>query len=168
MTLAELNAMAPTDAASAFWQCCSSTQWASRMSVLRPFKNEAELYQAAESVWWELSSPDWLEAFGHHPRIGSRLSALGFRQSDDWAKGEQSGMKDAPSKIREELVRWNEQYERRFGFVFLICATGKAPGEMLAQMERRMNNEPAAELRVAAGEQAKITRLRLGKMISGA
>jgi len=166
VTLAELNAMAPTDAASAFWQCCGSTQWASRMSVLRPFKNQAELFQAAESVWWELSSPDWLEAFGHHPRIGSRSSALGARQGDEWAKVEQAGVKDASERIKAELARWNADYEKRFGFVFLICATGKGAGEMLAQMERRMNNEPAAELRVAAGEQAKIMRLRLEKLVS--
>jgi len=159
VTLAELNAMAPTDAASELWRCCASTQWAARMSVLRPFKNEAELFQAAESVWWELSSPDWLEAFSHHPKIGERTK-------DAWASAEQSGTKDASQRIKEELAKWNVEYERRFGFVFLVCATGKQAGEMLAQMERRMNNEPAAELKVAAGEQAKITRLRLVKLLA--
>ena len=159
MTLEELNALAPTDAADALWRCCSSVRWAGMMAALRPFRNEAELFQAAESAWWELSSPDWLEAFSHHPRIGERSASA-------WAAQEQSGAKDASQKIKDELVRWNTQYEQRFGFVFLICATGKQAGEMLEQMEKRMNNEPAAELRVAAGEQAKITRLRLDKLLS--
>ncbi len=159
MTLDELNAMAPTDAASELWRCCGSTQWAARMAVLRPFRNQAELFQAAESVWWELSSPDWLEAFAHHPKIGER-------SKDAWAIQEQSGAKDASQRIKDELAKWNAEYERRFGFVFLICATGKQAGEMLAQMEKRMNNEPAAELKVAAGEQAKITRLRLARLVT--
>jgi 2-oxo-4-hydroxy-4-carboxy-5-ureidoimidazoline decarboxylase len=167
VTLDELNAMAPTDAADAMWRCCSSVRWAGMMTALRPFKNEAELYQAAESAWWELSSPDWLEAFSHHPRIGTRLSALGTRPTDEWAKGEQAGVKDASEKLRNELDKWNAEYEKRFGFVFLISATGMPAGEMLAQMERRMRNEPAAEIRVAAGEQALITRLRLAKMLAG-
>jgi 2-oxo-4-hydroxy-4-carboxy-5-ureidoimidazoline decarboxylase len=158
VTLAELNAMAPTDAADAFWRCCSSVRWAGMMSTLRPFKNESELYQAADSVWWELSSPDWLEAFSHHPKIGER-------SKDAWASQEQAGAKDASQRIKDELAKWNTEYEKRFGFVFLICATGKQAGEMLAQMEKRMNNEPAAELKVAAGEQAKITRLRLERLL---
>ena len=159
MTLEELNALAPTDAADAFWRCCSSVHWAGMMAALRPFKNQAELYQAAESAWWELSSPDWLEAFSHHPRIGERAAG--------WASQEQAGATDASQRIKDELVKWNVEYEKRFGHVFLICATGKRADEMLAQMERRMNNEPAAELRVAAGEQAKITRLRLEKLVTG-
>jgi 2-oxo-4-hydroxy-4-carboxy-5-ureidoimidazoline decarboxylase len=129
------------------------------MATLRPFKNEAELFQAADSAWWELSSPDWLEAFSHHPRIGEKAK-------DAWASAEQSGARDASQKLKEELARWNAEYEKRFGFVFLICATGKQAGEMLSQMERRMNNEPAAELKVAASEQAKITRLRLEKLLA--
>jgi 2-oxo-4-hydroxy-4-carboxy-5-ureidoimidazoline decarboxylase len=159
MTLTELNALAPTDAADAFWRCCSSVRWAGMMAALRPFRNEAELFQAAESAWWELSSPDWLEAFSHHPRIGER-------SKDAWASQEQAGARDASAKIKDELAKWNIEYERRFGFVFLICATGKPAGEMLAQMEQRMNHEPAAELKVAAGEQAKITRLRLEKLLA--
>ena len=158
MTLAELNAMAPTDAADALWRCCSSTRWAGTMAALRPFRNTAELYQAAESVWRELSSPDWMEAFSYHPRIGERAAG--------WASDEQSGARDASQRIKGELVKWNTEYERRFGHVFLICATGKQADEMLREMEKRMNHEPAAELRVAAGEQAKITRLRLEKLLS--
>jgi 2-oxo-4-hydroxy-4-carboxy-5-ureidoimidazoline decarboxylase len=166
LTLDELNAMAPTDAADAFWRCCSSTRWAGTMAALRPFKNTAELYQAADSVWKELSSPDWLEAFSHHPRIGSRLSALGSRQEEEWATQEQAGAKDASQKIKDELAKWNAEYEKRFGFVFLICATGKQAGEMLEQMRQRMENEKGVEIRVAAAEQAKITKLRLEKLLA--
>lgn len=158
MTLAELNAL-PRDAAEReLARCCGSTQWSTTMAGRRPFGNEAQLYQAADETWWALSSPDWLEAFSHHPRIGERASG--------WANDEQAGAKSASQKIKDELAKWNGDYERRFGHVFLICATGKQADEMLKQMERRMNNEPAAELRVAAGEQAKITRLRLEKVLS--
>jgi 2-oxo-4-hydroxy-4-carboxy-5-ureidoimidazoline decarboxylase len=128
------------------------------MAGRRPFQDERHLFQAADDTWWALSSPDWLEAFSHHPRIGERAAG--------WANDEQSGTRSASQKIKDELVKWNGDYERRFGHVFLICATGKQAGDMLKQMERRMNNEPAAELRVAAGEQAKITRLRLEKLLS--
>jgi len=128
------------------------------MAGRRPFGDAQHLYQAADDTWWALSSPDWLEAFSHHPRIGERAAG--------WANDEQSGTRSASQKIKDELVKWNGDYERRFGHVFLICATGQQADDMLRQMERRMNNEPAAELRVAAGEQAKITRLRLEKLLS--
>jgi len=128
------------------------------MAGRRPFRDEQHLYQSADDTWWALSSPDWLEAFSHHPRIGERAAG--------WASDEQSEARTASHKIKDELVKWNGDYERRFGHVFLICATGKMADEMLKQMERRMNNEPAAELRVAAGEQAKITRLRLERLLS--
>ncbi len=158
MTLNELNAL-PRDAAErALSRCCGSARWTAAMANQRPFRDGMQLFQAADEAWWSLSGDDWLEAFSHHPRIGARAAG--------WASDEQSGARGASRKIRGELAKWNREYERLFGHVFLICATGKPAEDMLAQMERRMNNEPAAELRVAAGEQAKITRLRLEKLLS--
>jgi len=158
VTLAELNALERGAAEGELAKCCGSTQWAATMAGRRPFHDVEQLFQAADETWWALSSPDWLEAFSHHPRIGERAAG--------WARDEQAGTGSASQKIKDELVKWNSDYERRFGHVFLISATGKQAGEILQQMERRMNNEPAAELKVAAGEQAKITRLRLEKLLS--
>jgi len=158
MTLAQLNALPRDEAERELSRCCGSSGWSSAMAGRRPFRDEQHLYQAAEETWWALSSPDWLEAFSHHPRIGERAAG--------WARDEQASASGASQKIKDELVKWNNEYERRFGHVFLISAMGKQADEMLQQMERRMNNEPAAELRVAAGEQAKITRLRLEKLLS--
>lgn len=128
------------------------------MAARRPFQNVDDLYRAAEDVWWSLEGSDWLEAFAHHPRIGERAAG--------WAKGEQSGVADASADVRKALTRRNRMYERRFGHVFLICATGRGATEMLANLDQRMDNDPATELRIAAGEQAKITRLRLDKLLS--
>ena len=127
------------------------------MAGRRPFRDEASLLRTADDVWAALDGADWLEAFSHHPRIGERVSGI--------AQTEQAGTRDASADVLKRLASLNQQYERRFGHVFLICATGKSASEMLAALEQRLNNEPAAELRTAAAEQAKITRLRLQKML---
>ncbi|HEY8174589.1 MAG TPA: 2-oxo-4-hydroxy-4-carboxy-5-ureidoimidazoline decarboxylase [Gemmatimonadaceae bacterium] len=160
MTLDELNAM-PQDAAErALAKCCGSSRWAAAMAGRRRFKNDEAMYRVADEIWWSLEGADWLEAFSHHPRIGERSTGL--------AKDEQSGTRDASADTLQKLAERNHEYERKFGHVFLICATGKRADEMLGQLEQRMTNDPASELRVAAGEQAKITRLRLEKLLSTA
>jgi 2-oxo-4-hydroxy-4-carboxy-5-ureidoimidazoline decarboxylase len=108
-------------------------------------------------VWWSLEPEDWLEAFATHPRIGER-------DGGDWTASEQAGMDEADAEVHRALVAGNRAYEERFGHVFLICATGLSGEEMLAALHRRLSNEPEAEVRVGAAEQAKITRLRLGKL----
>ena len=143
-------------------KCCGSSRWAAAMAGRRPFKNAEHVYVAADEIWWSLDGADWLEAFLHHPRIGARAGRWG------WAKDEQSGTRDAPADTLQKLADLNHEYERKFGHVFLICATGKRAEEMLADLERRMTNDPATELRIAAGEQAKITRLRLEKLLAPA
>jgi 2-oxo-4-hydroxy-4-carboxy-5-ureidoimidazoline decarboxylase len=127
------------------------------MAAARPFADDAAVAAAAERAWWALEPADWREAFAAHPRIGERAAA-------EWSRREQAGMDGAAAGTRRALADGNRAYEARFGHVFLICATGRAAGEMLAELERRMANDPAAELREAAGEQAKITRLRLDKL----
>jgi OHCU decarboxylase len=141
-------------------RCCGSKRWVAAMAARRPFQSANDLYDAADEIWWSLEGGDWLEAFSHHPRIGDRAGASG------WAKDEQSGVAGASEKTRQALAERNREYERRFEHVFLICATGKRADEMLATLERRMENDPASELRVAAGEQAKITQLRLEKLLA--
>jgi OHCU decarboxylase len=158
VTLDELNALARDAAERQLAKCCGSTRWASAMAALRPFRNVDQLHRAADEIWASLDGADWLEAFAHHPRIGER--------STGWASEEQSGTRGAAAHTRERLAKLNHDYERKFGHVFLICAAGKGADKMLAQLEARMNNDPATELRVAADEQAKITRLRLEKLLS--
>lgn len=158
MTLNELNAL-PRDAAEReLAKCCGSTRWASAVAARRPFRTVDQLRRGADEIWASLDGADWLEAFAHHPRIGERATG--------WASKEQSGTRGAPAQTRERLAKLNHDYERKFGHVFLIFASGKGADEMLAQLEQRMTNDPATELRVAAEEQAKITRLRLEKLLS--
>jgi 2-oxo-4-hydroxy-4-carboxy-5-ureidoimidazoline decarboxylase len=160
VTLDELNAM-PRDAAEReLAKCCGSSRWSAAMAGRRPFTDAEQVYRVADEIWWSLEGADWLEAFSHHPRIGARAAG--------WAKDEQSGTRDASTQMMQRLAERNHEYERKFSHVFLICATGKRADEMLAQLEQRMTNDPAGELRIAAGEQAKITRLRLEKLLAPA
>jgi OHCU decarboxylase len=157
VTLDELNGLSAGAARRELERCCGSSRWAIAMTARRPFRSAADLARAADEVWWSLEGADWLEAFSHHPRIGERAAG--------WASDEQSGARSASDTTIKELATLNRQYERKFGHVFLIFASGRSAEEMLAELRRRLNNEPAPELRVAAGEQAKITRLRLEKLL---
>jgi len=139
-------------------QCCGSARWATDVARQRPYASVNDLQNNAERVWWSLKSEDWIEAFGQHPRIGER--------AEGWAKGEQSGMEKADDKIRKKLATLNKKYEKKFGHVFLICATGRGPESMLRSLEQRLKNDEDAELKIAAQEQAKITRLRIDKLLA--
>ena len=119
----------------------------------------SELLAAAESIWWELDPPDWHEAFEAHPRIGEKPSS-------SWAREEQAGATTASKNVMQSLAQVNNDYEKKFGYIFIICATGKGADEMLATAQRRMQNAPDQELRIAAEEQLKITKLRLMKLVS--
>jgi 2-oxo-4-hydroxy-4-carboxy-5-ureidoimidazoline decarboxylase len=118
---------------------------------------------AARNEWFGLTERDWLEAFSHHPKIGDRASlAARFPATHDLSAKEQSGVGSAQDDVITALAEGNEAYLERFGFIFIVCATGKSAEEMLALLRQRLGNERAAELRIAAEEQAKITALRLG------
>jgi OHCU decarboxylase len=158
VTLEELNALPPAAAERELSKCCGATRWTAAMAARRPFRSADQVLLAAEDVWWSLEGGDWLEAFSHHPRIGGRAGG--------WAKDEQSGTRGASARMLKTLADLNHEYERKFAHVFLICATGKGADEILRQLERRIHSDPATELRIAAAEQAKITRLRLEKVLS--
>ena len=158
MTLDELNASSAEEAQRELMRCCGSTRWAVAMSARRPFQSVAALQESARDVWWSLEGADWLEAFSHHPRIGERAAG--------WAHQEQAGTRGASDETLDAIVKGNREYERKFGHVFLISATGKTADQMLGELRRRLANEPGPELRIAAGEQEKITRLRLEKLIT--
>jgi 2-oxo-4-hydroxy-4-carboxy-5-ureidoimidazoline decarboxylase len=167
MRLSELNSLPAPDAREALLRCCGSARWADRMLQARPFHDDQELLSRAEQAWWNLSREDWLEAFSHHPRIGGDVESLRkkFGSTAGWASDEQSGTRGASEATLQALSTGNTEYERRFGHVFLICATGKSADEMLQALQKRMPNDATTELKIAAGEQAKITALRLEKLL---
>jgi len=154
-----LNALSDEQARAELQRCCGARQWVDAMLAARPFGHDAELLASAERVWWRLGRADWLEAFAHHARIGERAG-------DAWSRREQAGMDGAGEDTRRALAQGNRDYEKRFGYVFLICATGKTAEQMLEALRGRLMHDPATELRIAAEEQASITRLRLDNLVA--
>ncbi len=164
--LERLNKLPKEKAESTLRDCCGSTEWARRMAQARPFKMVENLYQSAENIWFSLSSIDHLEAFAAHPQIGSKKAALKQQtKSAAWSSGEQSGMVTAVDNIKSELAEANRLYLEKFGFIFIVCATGKSADEMLAICKARLGNSAATELQIAAEEQRKITEIRLNKLL---
>ena len=132
------------------------------MLARRPFGGRDDLLKAAREEWLALSPDDWLEAFSHHPKIGDRASlAARFPATHHWSSNEQSGVGGASDAVLDALARANEDYARRFGFIFIVCATGKTAEEMLALLRARIGNDVETEIRIAAEEQAEITAIRL-------
>ena len=154
MGLDDLNALSPTVAMRAFLQCCGSTKWADAMAAARPFATIEAVYAAADKIDASLEPPDWLEAFHAHPRIGERAAA-----GTSWSSDEQGGAHGASDAVRDRLAARNRDYEARFGYIFIVCATGRTADEMLADLERRLAHRAGDELSVAAMEQRKITSL---------
>jgi 2-oxo-4-hydroxy-4-carboxy-5-ureidoimidazoline decarboxylase len=162
--LSVLNALPADEARAALLRCCGSRRWADALTARRPFASAEELFAAAEEVWNGLGRDDWLEAFAAHPRIGDvETLRKKFATTAAWCAGEQAGVAGAAEETLQALAEGNRRYEDRFGHIFIVCATGKSAAEMLALLRERLGNDPAEELRVAAAEQAKITRLRLEK-----
>ena len=165
--LRHLNQLPAEEARAAFGRCCGATSWVEGMIEARPFRDVPHLYAAAEETWNRLSPDDWREAFGHHPRIGDREALRArFASTREWASGEQAGALGASDEVLTALARENREYERRFGHVFIVCATGKSAAEMLGLLRARQGNDPMTELWIAAAEQAQITRLRLEKLLA--
>ena len=163
--VAAFDALSSYEAASLLETCCGATAWVNGMVERRPFRTLGRLVDAADDVWWSLGPEDWREAFDHHPRIGERTAAA--TQSDQaqrWSTSEQQAASRAGKDVQDALVRGNEEYEQRFGHIYLVFAWSKTAEELLAMLHERLTNDPATELRVAAGEQAKITRFRLMTM----
>jgi OHCU decarboxylase len=140
--------------------CCGSHNWAAQMLAARPFQDLSELETMATDIWWRLAPTDWLEAFSKHPKIGEKSKV------SQWSSEEQSGMTSAALDTAQKLAALNTAYFDKFGWIFIVCATGKSAEEMLSLLETRLLNRPEDELRIAAVEQDKITLLRLRKLIS--
>lgn len=165
--LSWLNDLSATEAKQQLLQCCGSRLWAETVIARRPYKDFATLIQTSEDIWWQLDSNAWLEAFKSHPKIGEKkAAATGTARTESWSENEQSGMTKASEQTTETLAKLNSDYEQKFGYIFIVCASGKSSEEMLELLKSRLANEPAEELPIAAAEQAKITRLRLAKLIA--
>jgi 2-oxo-4-hydroxy-4-carboxy-5-ureidoimidazoline decarboxylase len=160
MTLAELDKRDDADIAPRLLECCGSQQWVKQMLTARPFAAIERLETTAAQIWWGLTPTDWLEAFSKHPKIGKKGKVT------QWSAQEQSGMNTAAQETANRLADRNRAYFDKFGWIFIVCATGKSAEEMLALLEARLPNQPADELRIAAAEQNKITLLRLRKLLA--
>lgn len=165
--LDRLNALLPQEALAEFMRCCGTKRWARGMTARRPFHSRSTLLAGAESLWSLLTAADWREAFSHHPKIGD-VEGLRrkFATTSAWTAGEQSGIVGAEEEVLTALARGNADYEAKFGYIFIVCATGKSAAEMREILQGRLPNGPRTELRIAAEEQKKITRLRLEKLFA--
>lgn len=167
MDLDQFNAMAVDQLKAELTRCCGSSRWVEQMIAARPFKSVSELMTCSDDVWQYLAVDDWQEAFAHHPKIGDLSSIKArFASTSAWAQGEQKGVASASDDVLEALAKGNSDYEQKFGYIFIVCATGKSADEMLVLLQERLKNEPAHEIRNAMHEQNKITRIRLEKLLS--
>jgi OHCU decarboxylase len=182
VTLETLNALDIAAAERELLRCCGSVRWAQQMAARRPFPDRPSLELEADTIWSGLDRGDWLEAFAAHPRIGDGAGQAGGAggageagraggagaedEPAEWSSREQAGMAAAGAAVRQRLAEVNREYERRFGFIFIVCATGKNAGELLAIAEERLRRPADEELFTAAGEQRKITRIRLARLLT--
>lgn len=155
----------PEDEAERFLRaCCASSAWVARVLAGRPYATGAELLDTADRASRELSADDLDEALSAHPRIGER--AQGDSAEAKLSRSEQVSVSDADAATRERLRERNVAYEQRFDRVFLVRAAGRTPDEMLAELERRLGNDPQTEQREVVEQLAQITRLRVEGLLS--
>lgn len=167
MTLNELNALAPAARADVLATCCGAARWVAALNARFPVPDAPTLYQQAHGIWYSLNEADWREAFTHHPKIGDVQSLKErFASTSHWAVGEQGAVRHASADVLQALAAGNAAYEAKFGYIFIVRATGKSADEMLRLLQERLPNQPAQEIRIAMGEQAKITRIRLEKLLA--
>ncbi len=167
MTLQELNNLSPEEKKTQLQQCCGAAAWVEKMLANFQFPDKASLLKKAEEIWCQCTEADWREAFTHHPRIGSRETlAQKFASTVHFTTLEQKGASGADEATLDALLAGNQAYENKFGFIFIVCATGKSAAEMLSLLQLRLNNHPSDEIMIAAAEQNKITLIRLEKLLA--
>lgn len=146
--------------------CCGSSRWVAGMVARRPFGSREALLSAADEVWRALDPEDWLEAFSHHPRIGKQKTVEPqLQRAAAWSNSEQEGVERSTADVRDAIAAANRDYERRFGYIYIVCASGRSADEMLSMERERLKNSPDEEVATAAEEQRKITQLRLVKLL---
>jgi OHCU decarboxylase len=159
MTIDALNHLDRDAAEAAFIRCCGSNAWARSMAAARPFASLDAMRSTGDAIWRGLAPADWLEAFAAHPGIGDKT------RGSSWSDREQSGMQTAADDVRRRLASGNADYKSRFGYIFIVFATGKTAAEMLSALETRLASDPSLELGIAAEEQREITGLRLATLM---
>jgi 2-oxo-4-hydroxy-4-carboxy-5-ureidoimidazoline decarboxylase len=164
-TLEAWNAAHEATAFDAMIACCGSKRWAHAMVALRPIDSVEKLSQEADRAWSTMEEPDWMEAFACHPRIGERKAAHAVAKAAAWSAQEQSSTTQAAERVMAELAAGNALYEERYGFTYIVCATGRSAEEMLAILNKRLASSRDAELREASEQQRQITQIRLGKWL---
>jgi OHCU decarboxylase len=163
----KLNNMTPDEKRAALLSCCGSTRWTERVAALLPMWDDVQLLVIGERVWSELERDDWLEAFRAHPKIGEKKAEVEVGEAARrWSEGEQSRAGEASAETLAALAEANREYEEKFGFIFIVCATNRTAGQMLSMLRERISNDPETELRVAAEEQWRITELRIKKLLN--
>jgi 2-oxo-4-hydroxy-4-carboxy-5-ureidoimidazoline decarboxylase len=169
MTLEELNALPAAEARDAFARCCGAAAWVEAMVARRPFPSSSQMLEIARERWEALGPGQWREAFSHHPKIGDLASLeRKYAASAALASREQAAVSKAARAVLEALAEGNRAYEQRFGYIFIVFASGKSAEEMLELLKDRLGNEPEAEIGIAASEQWKIMQRRLDQMLEGA
>jgi 2-oxo-4-hydroxy-4-carboxy-5-ureidoimidazoline decarboxylase len=167
MTIEELNNLSTKKTIQELLKCCGSSVWVGKLTNNKPFKNKQQLLEVSDRIWSACSKHDGLEAFTHHPKIGDLKSLeKKFASTKEWAGKEQAGVDSASHKTLVELAEGNQTYENKFGYIFIVCATGKTANEMLTMLQSRLQNNPEAEIKIAMNEQNKITHIRLEKLIA--
>lgn len=166
MPFTRFNQLSEPQARALLLDCCHCESWADALVKKRPFSSLSEIQECGAQLFLELGAGCWEEAFRGHPRIGD-VSSLRERYSStrSVAENEQGGMQGASEDTIQKLARLNAEYENKFGFIFIVFATGKTAEQMLAILETRVRNSREEELRNAAAEQNKITKLRMEKLL---
>ena len=166
MNIAEFNCLDASSAADLISQCCAAQNWVSGVVAARPYDSLQQLLDSADRVWATVDETNLLQAFSAHPQIGNvETLREKYANTKAVAAGEQSGVNEASENTLQELARLNQLYLDRFGFIFIVCATGKSAEQMLALLQARVDNSRDQELVNAAEEQRKITALRLQKLM---
>ncbi len=158
--VARVNALPPEEAAAEMHACCGSIAWAKQMVDARPFRDLSHMKAEAGALFVKLTEREWLEAFAAHPRIGEKKT-----DRRGWSAEEQARVAVARRETLDALAEANRAYEARFGFVYLVCATGLEAEHMLADAHARLAQGRHAEIARASDEQRKITELRLEKLV---
>lgn len=167
MTISELNELSMTERYEKLLLCCGSAAWASQLNESFPVASFDHMLERSDAIWANVSKEDAMEAFSHHPKIGDIKSLeKKFASTKEWAGNEQSGVNTATHDVLRALSKGNEDYEQKFGYIFIVCATGKSADEMLTLLHKRLPNDAELEWKIAAAEQNKITHIRLNKLIA--
>ena len=167
MTLEEFNQLEMKVAQTELRKCCGSSQWIKQVTAKRPYSSLEEIKNTSSDIWSALTVDDYKEAFLHHPKIG-KVDELRkkFASTEHWSSQEHSAINNTSEKVLQQLAIGNEEYEKKFGYIFIVCATGKSAEEMLALLESRLLHSVESEIQIAQQEQNQITQLRLEKLIS--